>query len=70
MVRLYRRSDLSWIPIRDVDSLQTALGRLQGSDVLIVHAFTDAIHEVIAQHRASTTNGTESAPQIAPHTLY
>lgn len=51
----YSRPDLSWIPIRDVDQLQIALGRLQGNDTLIMHAFTDVVHEV-AQHRASKTN--------------
>jgi len=52
MVAYYRRSDLVWIPIVDVDPLRIALGWLQGHDTPLVEAFASVVRDVIAERNA------------------
>lgn len=62
MIAFYRRPDLSWIPIIDVDPLQIALGWHQGTADPIVHAFAEVVREVVDEPRADY--GNETGPTV------
>lgn len=51
MVAYYRRPDLAWIPIVDIEPLRIAVGWLDGHDRPLVRAFAQVVREVAAQRR-------------------
>lgn len=52
MVAFYRRSDLAWIPITDVEPLRIALGWLEGAQPRAVEAFAAVVRELADARRA------------------
>jgi DNA-binding transcriptional LysR family regulator len=62
MVAFYRRPDLSWIPITDIDPLRIALGRRRDSDDPLVRAFTEVVHEIVADDHVAGLPHAATAP--------
>jgi len=51
MVAFYRRPDLAWVPITNVEPLRIALGWLQGRQTPLVEAFAEVVRQVAAERR-------------------
>jgi DNA-binding transcriptional LysR family regulator len=67
MVAFYRRPDLAWIPITDIDPLRIALGRLRGHPSPTVEAFTHVVRELAAESRRPAAAGVDdSVPGAHP----
>jgi DNA-binding transcriptional LysR family regulator len=53
MVAFYRRADLAWIPIVDIEPLRIALGWLHGRDTPVVAAFAQVVREVAIERHGT-----------------
>jgi DNA-binding transcriptional LysR family regulator len=61
MVAFYRRPDLAWIPITDIDPLQIALGRPRGHLSPTAEAFTHVVRELAAETHRPAVAGTDTS---------
>jgi len=51
MVAYYRRADLAWVPIIDIEPLRIALDWLKDRDRPLIQAFTQVVREAAAERR-------------------
>lgn len=66
MVAFYRRPDIAWVPITDVEPLRIALGWVEGRQTTIVERFAAVVREVAAERRNLAPGRLAASADVAP----